>query len=62
MSKMITLAEAKILPTNTIRLEIGKREDEIQKLGLSAEKSKEIVASIISLGIAYHEKVTNFEK
>ena len=56
MKKLIALDEARKMSDTMITVEIGKINQELEKLGLSKEEAEDIVASSISLGVAAYEK------
>ena len=56
MSKLLTIMDTRAMSMTKIAVELGKRNKELEALGMDHVSACEFVSSIMNLGIAAQEK------
>lgn len=59
MGKLLTLANVREMSDTRLKIELGKRDKQIEALGVDPVEVYVLVSSIMNLGIAINEKNQN---
>ena len=59
MGKLLTLANVREMSDTRLKIELGKRDKQIEALGVDTVEVYVLVSSIMNLGIAINEKNQN---